>query len=76
MDAAHVHAHRSVEFERHTARGGFRIAEVNADLLAQLVGEDYRGAGLVDSAGEFAQRLGHKAGLHAHGGVAHIPIDF
>ena len=61
--------------KRHAAGGGFRVAEHHADLLAQLVGEDDRGLGLVDGAGQLAQRLGHQAGLHAHGGIAHIAFD-
>src|SRR5713226_3242055 len=33
-DAADVHAHRRIELQRAAARGGFRVAEHDADLLA------------------------------------------
>ena len=42
LDAAHIQAHRGVELERHAAGGGLGVAEHDADLLAQLVGEDRR----------------------------------
>ena len=76
LDAAHIEPDGSIEFERITAGGGFRVAEHDADLRAQLVGEDDRGLGLVDGAGKFAKRLRHEAGLHTHGGIAHIAFDF
>ena len=41
-DAADVEAHRGIEFQRIAAGGGFRIAEHDADLHADLVDEDAR----------------------------------
>jgi hypothetical protein len=76
LDAAHIEAQGGVELERLTACGGFGVAEHDADLLAELVGENDGGLGLVDGAGEFAERLRHKTGLHTHGGIAHVAFDF
>src|SRR5207249_7459364 len=42
-DAANVHADRRVELQRTPSRGGLRVAEHHADLLAQLVDEDQAG---------------------------------
>src|ERR1043166_4355431 len=75
-DAADVDADRRVEFERAAARGGFRIAEHHADLLAQLVDEDQAGLALRDGAGEFSKRLGHQPRLQAHLRFAHLAFDF
>ena len=41
LDAADVDADRAVELERAAAGGGLRVAEDDADLLAQLVDEDH-----------------------------------
>ena len=67
LNAAHIETDRGIELECLTTGGGFRVAEHDADLLAELIGEDDSGFGLVDRAGKFAQRLRHKAGLHTHG---------
>src|SRR5258706_2228471 len=67
LDAAHIETNGSIEFERLTAGGGFGVAEHDADLLAELVGEDDGGFGFVGGAWEVAGRLGHETGLHAHG---------
>jgi hypothetical protein len=74
-DAADVDADRGVELEGAAAGGGFGIAEHDADLLADLVDEDERGAGLGDAAGELAQGLRHEAGLQAHVGIAHFAVE-
>ena len=50
-------------------------AEHHADLLPQLVDEDRDRAGLVQVAGELAQRLAHQPGLQAHVRVAHLAFD-
>jgi hypothetical protein len=65
-----------VELERAAARGGFRVAEHDADLLAQLVDEDERGLRLRHDAGELAQRLRHEARLQPHLRFAHLALDF
>ena len=75
LDAAHVEAHGGVELERVAAGGGLGVAEHDADLLAQLVGENDGGLGLVDGAAQFAERLAHEARLDAHGGIAHVAFD-
>ena len=75
-DAADIDADRGVELEGAATGGGFRIAEHDADLLADLVDEDECGAGLGDGAGELAQGLGHQARLEAHVGVAHFAVEF
>ena len=51
------------------------VAVHHADLLAQLVDEDDDAVGLVDRAGELAQRLRHKAGVEADKAVAHLALD-
>ena len=75
-DAPHVQSHRRVELERPAARRRFGVAEHDADLLAQLIDEDHRGARAVDRPGELAQRLAHEPGLQAGQRVAHLPFDF
>ena len=74
--AADVNADAGVELQRLAAGRGFGVAEHDADLLAQLVGEDAGGLGLGQNGGELAQRLAHQAGLHAHGGHAHLAFQF
>ncbi len=76
MNAANIEAHGGVKLERAAAGGGFRVAEHDADLLANLVDEDEAGARLGDDGGELAQRLRHQARLQAHGGIAHVAFDF
>src|ERR1035437_9655548 len=43
-DAADVHAHRGIELEGATSGGGFRVAEHDADLFADLINENQRRA--------------------------------
>jgi hypothetical protein len=75
LDAADVQAHGGVELEGVAAGGRLGVAEHDADLLAQLVGEDDDGVGLLDGPGELAQRLAHEAGLQADVAVAHLALD-
>ena len=75
LDAAEVDADGAVELERAAAGGRLRVAEDDADLLAQLVDEDDGGAGARDGAGELAQRLRHEARLQAGQRVAHLALD-
>src|SRR5713101_4240760 len=75
LDAADIDAHRGVELERTAARGGFRIAEHDADLFADLVDEDEAGARLRDNRGEFAQRLRHQPRLQAHRWLTHFALE-
>ena len=51
------------------------IAEHHADLLANLVDEDQRGARLGDDAGELAQGLRHQPGLQSDVAVAHFAVE-
>ena len=64
-----------VELERATAGRRLRVAEHDADLLAQLVREDERGVRARDGAGQLAQRLAHEPGLDADERVAHLALD-
>src|SRR5258706_5227434 len=73
-DAADVHAHRGVELERVAAGAGFRVAEHDADLHADLVDEDDERIGALDVARELAQRLAHEARLQAHLWLAHLSL--
>src|SRR3974390_282213 len=75
-DAANVDAHRGVELQRAPARGGFRIAEHHANLLANLVDEDKGSTRLGNDAGKFAQGLRHQAGLQTDMAVPHPPVEF
>ena len=74
-DLADVQAHGGVELQGVAAGGGLGVAEHHPDLVADLVDEDHRGHGLADGRGEFAQGLGHQAGLGAHLGVPHVAFD-
>src|SRR3974390_123459 len=56
-DTPDVDAHRGVELQRAPARGGFRIAEHHANLLADLVDEDKGSPRLGDNARQLAQGL-------------------
>ena len=73
--AADVQTHGCVELEGVAAGGCFRIAEHNADFLTQLVDENAAGAGFGDVGGEFAESLGHEAGLEAHFIVSHLSLN-
>jgi hypothetical protein len=73
--AADVQAHRRVELQRIAASGGFRAAEHDADLHADLVDEDDQRIGAVDRGGQLAQRLRHQARLQARQRVAHVAFD-
>ena len=75
LDAADVEPDGGVELERLAARRGLGVAEHDADLLAQLVGEDADGARLAERAGQLAQRLAHEPRLQAHEAVAHLAFD-
>ena len=75
-DAADVEADRGVELERVAARRGLRVAEHDADLVADLVDEDHHALGIGDDAGELAQRLAHQSGLQAHMAVTHFAFEF
>src|SRR5262245_9444284 len=75
-DAADVHAHGRVKLERVAAGGGFRIAEHDADLHADLVDKNHHGVGPRNGAGQFAQSLRHQPRLQAHVRIAHLAFDF
>src|SRR5690606_25667996 len=57
LDAPDVHPDAGVELQRAAAGRRLGAAEHDADLLAQLVGEDERRLAAVDGAGELAQGL-------------------
>src|SRR5690606_23877156 len=73
---ADIQTDRGVELQRVTTGGGFRVAEHHADLHADLVDEDHQAVGILDVAGDLAQRLRHQSRLHAHVVVAHVAFDF
>ena len=75
LDAADVQAHRGVELERAAAGRRLRVAEHDADLLAQLVGEDERRVGAAHRARQLPQRLAHQPRLDADEAVAHLALD-
>ncbi len=75
LDAADVEADGRVELERATSGRRLGVPEHDADLLAQLVREDRNGAGLVQRAGELAERLAHQACLEPDVAVAHLALD-
>ena len=75
LDPADVEAHRGVELQRAAAGSRLRVAEHDADLLAELVREDADRVGAVERAGELAQRLAHQPRLEADVAVAHLALD-
>ena len=75
FDAADLDAHGAVELQRAAAGRRLRVAEDDADLLAQLVDEDDGRARLGDGGGELAQRLRHQPRLQAGQRVAHLALD-
>ncbi len=75
LDAADVEADRRVELQRAAARRRLRVAEHDADLLAQLVREQADRVGAVERARELAERLRHEARLEADVRVAHLALD-
>src|SRR5215472_818166 len=52
LDAADVHSHGGIEFQRAAAGGSFRIAEHHADFFANLVDEDEAGLRFRNNGGE------------------------
>ena len=54
---------------------GLGRAEHDADLFADLVGEDAKRLRAIQVAGELAHRLRHHARLRADGLVAHLPLE-
>src|SRR5690606_32111873 len=75
-DAADVQTHGGIEFQCVAARGGFRVAEHDADFHADLVDEDHHAIGALDRGGQFTQGLAHEAGLQTRQGIAHVALDF
>ena len=73
--AAHVEPHGRVELQRAPAGRRFRRSEEHADLLADLVDEDDRGARARDGGGEFPERLGHEPRLQPGQRVAHVAVE-
>ena len=76
LAAANVDAHGTEELEGAAAGGGFRAAEHDADLFANLISEDTDALGLADHGGEATHGLRHEARLGADRGVAHLAIEF
>ena len=73
---ADIEPHAGIELEGFASRRRLGVAEHDADLLANLVGEDAGGSGLGQEGGELAQRLAHQARLHPHGGHSHLAFEF
>ena len=67
--------HERVELEGPAARRRFGAAEHHADLLADLVDEDHRGARFGDGPGELPHGLAHHAGLQADVRIADFAIE-
>ena len=65
LDAPDVQALGGVELQRAPARLGLGRAEHDADLFADLVGEDAQRLRAVEVARELAHRLGHHPRLRA-----------
>src|SRR6476469_4717337 len=75
-DAPDVEPQRRVELERLSAGRRLRVAEHDADLLAQLVAEDHRGLRARNGASQLPERLTHEARLEADVRIAHVALDF
>ena len=76
LTAAHIQAHGGVELQRAAAGGDLGVAVHHAHLFTQLVDKDHDGVGLIDHAGQLAQRLAHQPRLQADKAVAHLAVDF
>src|ERR1035441_144168 len=72
---ANVDAHRRVELQRLAAGRGLRVAEHDADLLADLVNKDEGGARLRHRTGQLAQGLAHQPRLQTHLRLAHLAVE-
>src|SRR3989304_4909818 len=75
LDSADIEANRAIELQRPAAGCRLGAAEHDADLLAQLVGEDERGVGAVGRPGRLAQRLAHQPCLETDETVPHVALD-
>src|SRR6185436_10560280 len=76
LDAPDVDAHRAVELQGAAARRDLRVAEDDADLLAQLVDKNHRGFRLGDATRELAQGLRHETSLQARQRITHLAFYF
>ena len=76
FNAAQVYANRAVELEGPATGSDLWAAVGDAHFFPKLVDENHRRLGLVDGPSELAESLGHKAGLEADVGVAHVAFDF
>ena len=75
VDPPHVQPHRAVELQRAAAGRGLGVAEHDAHLLAQLVGEDQRRPAAIDRTRQFSQRLRHEPRLKTDVGIAHLAFE-
>src|SRR5207244_2602926 len=75
-DLADVEADGAVKLEGQAARGSFRVAEHDADLLPDLVDEDHAGFGARDGWVEDAHGLAHEPGLQAYVLIADLALHF
>ncbi len=73
---ADVQTHRGVELQGITAGGGFWAAEHHADFHADLVDEDHQAVGVLDVAGDLAQRLTHQTRLQTNVHITHFAFNF
>ena len=73
--AAFVDADRGVELQRAATGSGFRIAEHDADLFANLVDKDETRVRFGHDTGELAEGLRHQARLQADVAVAHLAVE-
>ena len=71
-DLADIETDGAIKLEGQAARGRLRIAEHDADLLADLVDEDHAGLGPRDRRVENAHRLAHEPGLKADVRIADL----
>src|SRR5271168_3127558 len=74
-DAANVDTHRRVKLQRLTPGGRLRVAEHDADLLANLVNKNQTGARLRHRSRQLPQRLAHQPRLQAHMRIAHLAVE-
>src|SRR5690554_1492272 len=74
LDAADIEPHTGVKLKRPAPARCLRIPKHHANFLAKLVGEHHRGVGLLDRAGELAQRLAHQPRLQADVRIAHFAL--
>ena len=76
LNPSNIKTHGRVELQSLTAGGGFGASEEDTDLFPELVNEDHRCPGLVETTGQLPKGLGHQSSLETDVAVTHVTFDF